>query len=268
MRYHGGKWLLAPWIIGHFPPHRTYVEPFGGAGSVLMRKPRAYTEVYNDLWDTVVNVFRLLRDPEKAQELCRQLELTPFARTEFLGAIPDTGNEIEDARRVIFRSFAGFGPASMNASHATGFRSNSSRSHTIPAHNWANYPKQISAFVERLRGVVIENRPAADVMRQHDSEETLFYLDPPYVQETRSFRRRNAAYHHEMTDEDHRELAEIAHSVRGGVIVSGYHSALYEELYSGWRKSERGCYADGAKSRREVLWLSPGIDRMCGLWVA
>ena len=82
-RYHGGKWRLAPWIIEHFPPHRVYVEPFGGAASVLLRKPRSYAEVYNDRWSDVVNVFRVLRDPVRAAALKRLIALTPFARDEF-----------------------------------------------------------------------------------------------------------------------------------------------------------------------------------------
>src|SRR5579863_6792854 len=86
LRYHGGKWKLAPWIIEHLPEHRVYVEPFGGGASVLMRKARSYAEVYNDKWDVVVNVFRVLRDAEKAIELKRLLELTPFSRTDFKAA--------------------------------------------------------------------------------------------------------------------------------------------------------------------------------------
>ena len=85
LRWHGGKWLLAPWIIGHFSEHRVYVEPFGGAGSVLMRKPRCYAEVWNDLDGEVVNLFRVLRSA-RAQELVDVIRLTPFARDEFVAA--------------------------------------------------------------------------------------------------------------------------------------------------------------------------------------
>lgn len=262
LRYHGGKWKLAPWIISHFPEHQIYVEPFGGGASVLLRKPRSYSEVYNDRWGVVVNVFRVLRDKGMAQDLKRQLELTPFARDEFRQCTEEqmasTADPVERARMTILRSFAGFGSASSNAGHLTGFRANSNRSGTTPAHDWANYPAQIERFVERLRGVVVENKDAISVIQQHDSPQTLFYVDPPYPHSTRQLRQRNEVYACEMTDDDHRALAETLHGVRGMVIVSGYPCDLYDrELYPNWHRTQRRAHGDGAVDRVEVLWMSP-----------
>ena len=261
LRYHGGKWLLAPWIISHFPRHRIYTEVFGGGGSVLLRKRRAYAEVYNDRWDTVVNVFRVLRDPELAEQLEQQLRLTPFSRVEFerTGNVELCGitDPVEKARKTIFRSFAGFGSAATNAQYATGFRANSNKSVTTPAQDWVNYPDMIPAFVSRLRGVVIENRDAADVLLQHDTGKTLHYVDPPYVHATRNMNRGNAAYAHEMTDDDHVQLAQVLHSLSGMVILSGYRNELYDGLFSDWRCIQREAMADGARKRVECLWLNP-----------
>ncbi|WP_199905478.1 DNA adenine methylase [Microvirgula aerodenitrificans] len=80
LRYHGGKFRLAPWILEFFPPHQIYVEPFGGAAGVLIQKPRSHGEVYNDLDGDIVNLFRVLRSPEQRQLLLEQLVLTPYAR--------------------------------------------------------------------------------------------------------------------------------------------------------------------------------------------
>ena len=261
LRYHGGKWRIAPWIIDHFPAHRVYVEPFGGAGSVLMRKPRSYGEVYNDRWSWVVNVFQVLRDPKSADELRRRISLTPFARDQFedcdLNRIAEIEDPIERARLAIFRSFAGFGSASMNGVHTTGFRANSNRSGTTPAQDWANYPDWIADFVDRLRGVVIENRDATHCMLQHDSDETLHYVDPPYPHSTRNVRRGNAHYVHEMTDDNHRGLAEVLHELEGMVVLSGYHCDLYDkDLFRDWNFVQREALADGARKRTEVIWFN------------
>jgi DNA adenine methylase len=260
LRYHGGKWLLAPWIISHFGSHRVYVEPFGGAGSVLMRKKRSPMEVYNDLWGTVVNVFRILRDPNQAAELARLLYLTPFSREEF-EAIQDATlaqlSMIERARCTILRSLAGFGSASTNGAHSTGFRASSAESSTTPAIDWANYPTHIPRFVERLRGVLIENRSALDVIKQHDSPSTLFYLDPPYPHCTRNMRRGNAMYACEMNDQDHVDLGSLLHHVQGMVIISGYECPLYDELFGSWAHYKREHVIDGGNKRLESIWLNP-----------
>ncbi len=259
VRYHGGKWLLAPWIITHLPAHLVYVEPFGGGGSVLLRKPRSYAEIYNDLDGEIVNVFRMVRD--RGDELVRALELTPFARDEFLLSYEPSDDPLEQARRTIARSFQGFGSAAV-CGEVSGFRANSNRSGTTPALDWRNYPGALPALIERLRGVVIENRDAVEVMRQHDGPDTVHYVDPPYVHSTRSRGNPycNKGYKHEMTDDQHRELAEVLHGLRGAVILSGYPSPLYDELYGDWRRVERQAHADGARDRVEVLWLSPNTQ--------
>lgn len=251
VRYFGGKWKLAPWIAGNLPAHRVYVEPFGGGGSVLLRKPRSYAEVYNDIDGEIVNLFRVARD--HGGELRRLLELTPFSRDEFNGSYEAADDPIEQARKTIARCFMGFG-ANAHAQR-TGFRSCSNRSGTTPAHDWRNYPKTFGAIIERLRGVVIENRDAIECMVQHDSHETLFYVDPPYVHSTRSKARRDA-YRFEMSDDDHHKLATYLHSVHGTVVLSGYDSDLYQDLYRDWTKITKDSFTDGAKARTEVLWIS------------
>lgn len=255
LRWHGGKWMLAPWTIGHFPEHRTYTEVFGGGGSVLLRKPRSYSEVYNDLDGDVVNLFRVLRAPHLADSLISAIRLTPFAKEEFNGASVHTDEPVERARRLVIRSLMGFGSNAHNIAIKTGFRSNSSRSGTTPAHDWANYPDKLAAIVHRLRGVCVENRDAAEVLAQHDGPSTLHYVDPPYPHETRADGRGDYAF--ETTTEGHRNLAAVLHGLLGTVILSGYPCDLYDkDLYADWHRVERVALADGAKKRIEVLWMN------------
>lgn len=253
LRYFGGKWILAPWIISHFPTHRVYVEPFGGAASVLMRKQRSYAEVYNDLDSDVVNLFRVLRDPSHASDLEAKLHLTPFSRVEFDEAYQTVSDPVERARKLIIRAYMGFGSDGHNMKVGkTGFRANSNRSGTTPAHDWANFPNQIRKFTERLAGVVIENRDAKLVMEQQDSPETLHFVDPPYVHETRG---PGHGYLFEMTNKDHEELLDFLQLLKGYVVLCGYAHPIYEQL--GWASVSRETHADGARDRTEVLWLNP-----------
>lgn len=262
LRWHGGKWKLAPWVIANLPAHRCYVEPFGGAASVLIRKPRAYAEVYNDLDGEVVNLFRVLRAANSAEELERALRLTPFAREEHVAAYGHADDPIERARRLIVLSFMGFGSNGHNRRRKTGFRANSNRSGTTPAQDWRNYPDCLPAFVDRLQGVVIESRDACEVMAAHDAQETLHYVDPPYMPETRSIGNKydltyaGGMYAHELTTDDHRKLLTFLRGLRGMVVLSGYPSALYDDALADWRRIERKALADGAKARTEVLWLN------------
>lgn len=255
LRWHGGKWLLAPWIISHFPKHRVYVEPFGGAGSVLMRKEPSYAEIWNDLDGDVVNLFQVLRSDE-AHELVRQIRLTPFSRAEFDGAYETSASPLEKARRLVIRSFMGFGSNGHN--RVTGFRANSNRSGTTPAHDWVNYPDSLSVVIDRLSGVTVESKDAKAVMAQHDGPDTLHYVDPPYVFATRADLSKD--YAHELTDGDHAELLVFLRGLAGMVILSGYPSSLYDNALHDWHRIEREALADGAAKRTEVLWINPACS--------
>lgn len=259
LRYHGGKFRLAAKLIALMPRHRIYVEPFCGAASVLLAKPRCYSEVINDLDGEVVNLFCVLRDRKQATELERVLRLTPFARAEFLetySPAPDA-EAVEKARRLIVRSFMGFGSAACNAAHRTGFRASSDRSGTTPAHDWTHYPDCLPAFTARLQGVTVENRDAVTVIAQHDAHDALLFVDPPYVQSTRVFNRANVAYVHEMSDDDHVALAKALHGARGMVMLCGYESVLYDTIYKGWERVQMVSHADGARRRTECVWFNP-----------
>lgn len=256
VRYHGGKWKLAPWIIENLPSHRIYTESFGGAASVLLRKPRSYAEVYNDLDGEMVNLFRVVR--ENGSALRELLLSTPYSRQEFDLSYRRSNDSLEQARRTVVRCMMGYGSTAHNTKQRTGFRANSNRSGTTPAHDWMNYPDALTAIIERLRGVVLENREAIDVIKAHDGPETLHYVDPPYVWSERTGNPGvdKHSYRHEMNDDQHRELSEVLHNVSGMVVLSGYPSDLYEELYQGWLSIDRKAYADKARPRTERLWMN------------
>jgi DNA adenine methylase len=278
LRYHGGKFRLAKNLIALFPEHRVYTEAYGGGASVLMQKPRCYSEIYNDLDGEVVNVFRVLQDRKRAARLEYLLRVTPFARGEFLLSYKPTRSEVERARRTIIRSFMGWGSDSisrMKASRAgfntrisstmaTGFRWNANRSGTTGASDWKEYPNNLAAFTERLQGVTIEQRDALHILAKMDRRDTLHYVDPPYPMSVRKIGNGTTPehrYRHEMTDADHKKLAALLRSLKGMVIISSYPSPLYEKLYCGWRKIQwtggQFCSQNsGDKKRTEVVWMN------------
>lgn len=259
LRYHGGKWRIAPWIIGQMPSHRTYVEPFAGAASVLLRKPRAAVEVVNDLHGRIVNVFRVLRDPALSARLECLLHLTPYALSEYQLAREVAEDPVEDARRMLTLAFQGHGSVGASGGRNTGWRRGIRPRGPSTADEWSRLPDHVAAWTQRLQGVFIEQDNAFDVIRRWDDPSTLFYVDPPYLEEVRAGG--VGSYAHEMSETDHRALAELLHEVQGMVVLSGYPSPLYDELYSGWCRMERKVTADRQREAVEVLWLSPNVRR-------
>lgn len=261
IRYHGGKFRLAPWIIEQMPDHVCYVEPFGGAAGVLLQKPRSYSEVYNDLDGEVVNLFRVLRAPELNQRLQDACCLTPYSRDEFCHAQEPATDSIERARRMVVRACMGFGSAA-GVGGQSGFRSDSKRKYATAAHLWERYPANLTAVCQRLQGVIIENKDALAVMRAHDAVTTLHYIDPPYVPETRV--QGNRYYAYEMTVEGHEQLLAVARTMSGMVMISGYDTEVYNDMLNGWAKTEKTSRISagrGTKVRTECLWLNPAAQQ-------
>ncbi|HEX5277582.1 MAG TPA: DNA adenine methylase [Fluviicoccus sp.] len=260
IRYHGAKFRLAPWIMTFFPAHTCYVEPFGGAAGVLLQKPRAYAEVYNDLDGEIVNFFRVLRDPTMRARLIEVIALTPYHRDEFDLAWKPTRNRVEQARRTCVRAMMGFGSAGATKG-STGFRIDTKREYGTAQHSWVAYPGAIAAAGERFTGVLIENRSAIEVMQQHDGPDTLHFVDPPYLHSTRVMQSRNTgSYRHEMTDADHAAMLEVVKQLTGMVVLCGYPNPLYDEALSTWSKHStvaRISAGRGTTHRTECVWINP-----------
>jgi len=263
LRYHGAKFRLAPWIISHFPRHRIYVELFGGSGSVLLRKNRSEVEVYNDLDGEIVNLFRVARD--HGEELSRRVFLTPYSRDEFVKSFEPSDDPIEQARRTIVRSFQGFSGGYVTATKGGkcinpdgGFRKTylcDDKRGNKYVKNWCRISDTVMEVVGRLRGVVIENTTYQIIVKKNNTEDTLIYADPPYVSETRD---RGNDYRHEFSVGDHIELARVLNEAAGPVVISGYHSELYDDLYHGWRMEEREARTAMNTKRTEVIWIKGG----------
>ncbi|MDR0673310.1 MAG: DNA adenine methylase [Zoogloeaceae bacterium] len=258
LRYFGGKWAIAPWIIEHMPEHRVYVEPFGGAASVLLRKPRSKVEIYNDLDDEIVGLFRILQSPDRCRELVRILKRTPYARREFEQAFLQTADPLIRAQRAIIRAYMSFHHTALFNPGKNTFANARHRQKTghCKAFEWNTYPRHLAHVCRRLRGVVIDHLDALDVIRVQDTADALFFVDPPYVASTRC---KGSCYRHEMSDGQHLAFLALLKTVRGRVMISGYASALYDDTLAGWQRLTRKHYAaaSGAKDRTEVLWISP-----------
>lgn len=257
LRYYGGKWKLAPWIISHFPAHKNYVEPCGGAASVLLQKPRSPLETYNDMDGNVVNFFRVLRD--KPDELIRKIKLTPWARAEYELSLTLEGDDVERARRFFSKQWMclnGGNSESANRLNAWKFQTDVDSRFVMPACEKLQIQQGLSGIADRFNGVQIDNRPADDVIRRFDGSETLFYFDPPYVSDERSAKNH---YSYEWADGQHAAAAELLRTCAGYVVVSGYACPLYADLYErhGWQRVDTMAQTNSGGKRVESLWLSP-----------
>lgn len=266
--YFGGKSRIADWIAGMFPPHRVYVEAFMGSAAVFFAKPSTKHAILNDLDGDVVNFFRVLRT--RGEELELACRLTPYARAEYEAAVADCSDvdDLERARRWWVLSTQSFGAVTKRGTGwSTSIAQNSNNGRTV-----LNKLERFAEATHRLLEATIEHRHAYQIIEQYDAEDALMYLDPPYFEGVRTSyrdgRRPGGDYVHEFeTEAQHVELAERAHRAKALVVVSGYESTLYDELYADWHRTERRVLARASQRRGgdlhhrvEVLWSSRPLE--------
>jgi DNA adenine methylase len=260
--WYGGKYSHLDWILPLLPRTQHYCEPFGGSAAILINREPSPVETYNDIDGELVNFFRVLRDQK--EKLVEAIGLTPFSREEFELAIsgPREGiSDLERARRFFVRARqVRTGLAQKASSGRWAHCLLTSRAGMAGAvSRWLGSVEDLPEIAQRLLRVQIEHGQAIEVIKRYDSLETLFYCDPPYTHDARTDLN---AYAYEMTDDQHRELAEVLHTVKGKVALSGYQSPLMQELYGDWRHIEGlERLAHSVKMpRTEVLWINYNLE--------
>lgn len=256
--WYGGKYAHLDFLLPRLPEDAEhFCDVFGGSAAVLINRAPAPVETYNDLDSDLVNFFRVLRG--RSASLIRAISLTPFSREELvLACRPEPGlSDLERARRFYVRARqTRTGLAQRSSEGRWAHCVLTSRAGMAGAvSRWLGAVEGLPEVAQRLQRVQIENAPALEVIRRYDSPRTLFYIDPPYVHSTRGDA---AAYGVEMSDDDHRGLAEALNSILGRAVVSGYRGPLYDRLFRGWRRvddEERSCRSVRAP-RRESLWMN------------
>lgn len=231
--YYGGKVGLAHRLLSLIPPHRVYMEPFFGSGAVLFAKRPSTHEIVNDLDDAIVTFFRCLRKyPEDLERACR---LTPYARAEYEQAeLTEDLDDLERARRFWVRVNQSF---AKTAGRRTGWSVTTARTQST-ANSVQGRLDRFAACAKRLSTVVIEHCDGAGLVERLATPDTAIYADPPYLAETRNARGPGAEtsdYRFDMgTEESHRRLAEVLTATPAAVVLSGYPSELYQDLYADW----------------------------------
>jgi DNA adenine methylase len=278
LKWHGGKHYVAAHVLAVMPPHLHYVEAYFGGGQVLFardpadrrlwwpglssdgRKTDGVSEVANDLHGDLMNLYATLKNPATFEQLAHRLDLTLHSQQEWEASrdllAGQGGGPVERAaalftccRQSLSGRMKGFAPTVRT-------RLRGGRNDGVNA--WWNAVDGLEAVHLRLRDVKILNRPALEVIRAEDTPATLFYLDPPYLPETRTAPK---VYALEMTRQDHQALLDVLGAVKGRVILSGYANSLYDAALAGWNRRDidiANHAAGGASKRRmtECLWVN------------
>lgn len=210
LRYMGSDYHILKYLLKMVPPHRCYVEVFGGSAVLLLNKSPSKVEVYNDVDNDLVNLFVVIRD--RFDVFIRKLRWIPYARTqyyEFLKKYDEIEDPVDKAVATYFilkASFAGkfgkgFGTSKVT-NHAKAFYSSI---------------EELELLRERLTNVIIENLDFREVIKRYDSKETFFYLDPPhlYISTERSLDYLKTGF----TVKDYMDLLKLLESIEGKFLL-------------------------------------------------
>lgn len=246
LKWHGGKGQMAGKIVALMPPRAKnpndpaaddsgwlhYVEPYFGGGSVLLANdPEGISEVANDLNGSLANFWNVLRCPTEFTALQRFLEATPFSEDLFkkIGDDLGGGTPVDRAFRFFVRCRQSLSGRMKGFAGIT--RNRTRKGMNEQASAWLNCIEGLPAVHERLKRVLIRNVNAVECIKKEDGARTLFYLDPPYLHETRAT---TGEYAHEMTNEEHARLLMLLSGIKGRFLLSGYRSDLYDDAAKRW----------------------------------
>jgi DNA adenine methylase len=263
----GGKGNLARWIIKHLPRGHIYVEPFAGAASVFWHLPEPYpVEVLNDLDNRIVNLYRVLQDREKFRELLHRLIWTPYSRAEFARALEvlkdPEADDVSRAWAFFVAQNQGFGGKAGTVGDWGRALIAKSRGMADTTNRWRGRLKLLTYWHKRLSRVQIDSIDGIEAIRYWDTPDTVFYVDPPYVLDTRVDKK---VYANELTLEEHQRLVEILLPVEGKVVLSGYDHPVYRPLEeAGWVKVMRktACHVAGRVRRSELRGVGSAMSKV------
>jgi DNA adenine methylase len=251
--WYGSKYNQLPWLLDLLPQTHQYVEPFGGAATVLVNREPSPVETFNDINDDVVNFFEVLKHDR--EEFLDRLQFTPYSRELHRRArVEKPKDDIQRAMFFLVRTAQSFGGQEGDTWAQSITTSRRGRSQRGSA--WESRKEQIEQVADRILRVQLESRDALDVIQRHDDEETLFYCDPPYPPEVRVT---DDNYNHEMDSDDHEELASELWDIDGYVALSGYRCDFLDDLYDGWNvysEGEKRLAGKGTDEREEVLYTN------------
>lgn len=252
----GGKGMFLTQLLPLIPYAKGYIEPFGGAGSVFFARRKSDFEVYNDKFEHLVTLMRVLRDPENNERLLHLCRYTLYARSEkyYAWEMLQAGRYKDDVERAwafYVTMTMGFG-GTMGKSWGM---ANTSSGASGKVTCYTKYNTRLSYFplwLSRLTNAQIECKDGAEIIALYDNPNHVFYCDPPYIASARKGNGKD--YENEMNDAQHETFLQAALKAQGAVVISGYANELYSDLLSGWelRTFETVCHAAG-KTRASTL---------------